>query len=52
LHPKMIVVGPPVRWGVRHIDPEYLRKLTAALASQYEYLKTIDRVELYRLKPF
>jgi hypothetical protein len=22
------------------------------LANQYEYLKTIDRVELYRLKPF
>ena len=50
LHPKIIVVGP--RAGSRHVDPEYLRKLTAALASQYEFLKTIGHVELYRLKPF
>ena len=49
LHPKLIVVGEDA--ALRPIDPEYLRKLGTALASQYEYLKTIDRVELYRLKP-
>jgi hypothetical protein len=50
LHPKLLVV----REGeaLRHVDPEYRRKLAAALASRYEYLKTIDRVELYRLRPF
>ena len=48
LHPKLIVVGPGA--ALRHVDPEYLRKLYAALASQYEHFKTIDRVELYRLR--
>lgn len=50
LHPKLIVVGEGA--ALRHVDPEYLRKLVAALASQYEFLKTIDHVDLYRLKPF
>jgi hypothetical protein len=49
LHPKLIVVGEDA--ALRPRDPQYLRKLATALASQYEYLKTIDRVELYRLKP-
>ena len=49
LHPKLIVVGEDA--ALRPRDPEYHRKLATALASQYEYLKTIDRVELYRLKP-
>jgi hypothetical protein len=49
LHPKLIVVGEDA--ALRPVDPEYLRKLATALARQYEYLKTIDRVELYRLKP-
>ena len=49
LHPKLIVVGEGA--ALRHVDPEYLGRLAAALASQYEYLKTIDHVELYRLKP-
>jgi hypothetical protein len=49
LHPKLIVVEEGA--ALRHVDPEYLRRLAAALAGQYEYLKTIDRVELYRLKP-
>jgi hypothetical protein len=50
LHPTLLVV----REGeaLRHVDPEYRRKLAAALASRYEYLKTIDRVELYRLRSF
>ena len=49
LRPKLIIVreGAAPRLG----DPEYLHKLAAALASQYEYLNTIDRVELYRLRP-
>jgi hypothetical protein len=48
-HPKLIVVGKDA--ALRHVDAEYHRELAAALASQYEYLKTIDRVELYRLRP-
>jgi hypothetical protein len=49
LCPKLIVVGEGS--ALRHVDPEYLRKLYAALADKYEHLKTVDRVELYRLKP-
>ena len=49
LRPKLIVVGEGA--ALRHVDPEYLRKLYAALADQYEHLKTVERVELYRLKP-
>ncbi len=49
LHPKLIVVGEGA--SLRHADPEYLRRLATALAGQYEYLKTIDRIDLYRLKP-
>jgi hypothetical protein len=49
LHPKLIVVGEDA--ALRPVDPEYLRRLATALTSQYEYLKTIDRKELYRLKP-
>jgi hypothetical protein len=49
-HPKLIVVKEGTTR--RHVDPGYLRKLAATLASQYEYLETIDRVELYRLRPF
>ena len=50
LHPKLIVVGEAA--GLRPVDPEYIDKLGAALASQYEYLETIDNIELYRLRPF
>ena len=46
-HPKLIVVG-----VLNRGDLEYVRKLSSALASQYEYLKTIDHVELYRLRAF
>jgi hypothetical protein len=49
-HPKLIVVKEGTTR--RHVDPGYIRKLAATLANQYEYLKTIDRVELYRLKSF
>ena len=49
LHPKLIVVGKDA--ALRPRDPEYHRKLAAALAGQYEHLETINRVELYRLKP-
>jgi hypothetical protein len=49
LHPKLVVVGEDT--ALRYRDPQYNQKLAAALASQYEYLKTIDRVELYRLRP-
>src|SRR6516162_4192205 len=50
LRPKLITLAEGA--AQRHVDPEYLRKLTATLASQYEYVKTINRVGLYRLKPF
>lgn len=49
-HPKLIVVKEDA--ARRRVDLGCLRKPAATLASQYEYLKTIDRVELYRLKPF
>jgi len=50
LHPKLIVVGKDA--ALRHVDPEYLRKLASTLANQYEYLKTIDGVDLYTSRSF
>jgi hypothetical protein len=49
LHPKLIVVGEDAAF--RYRDLQYNHKVATALASQYEYLKTINRVELYRLNP-
>jgi len=49
LHPKLILVEEGAAPG--QADPEYLRKLAVALTDQYEYLKTIAHVELYRLRP-
>jgi hypothetical protein len=49
LHPELIVVEEDAAF--RYRDPRYNHKLATALASQYEYLKTIDRVGLYRLRP-
>jgi hypothetical protein len=50
VHPKMIIVKVGV--APRDVDPEYLRKLAAALDSQYQYLRTIDHFQLYRLRAF
>jgi len=50
LHPKLII---KIKEGAapRDVDPEYLRKFNTALASQYEYLKRIGPIDLYRLRP-
>lgn len=50
LHPKLIV---KIKEGAAPTEAqsEYLRKLTAVLASKYEYLKRIGRIDIYRLRP-